>query len=179
MRRLLLALMIAISLLAAASPAQAQQRADTTKCQTHDWHTYIGLEAPINHWRWGDLITSMHTCYNTRTDAVIHTKTEVHMQIVPNGVSDSFGTNWAVYGPTKSTQTDYRDERYFMGTFRNCEGVGSFRVCGPTGHFTVVLTYQSPTGSCNCADFNQYRRAGEPNKAPDDFDNKIRFYDTP
>lgn len=172
---LVVCLMLAATILAA---PQAQAR-DRVVCKNKTFHTYVGLESPVLHLRWGDLITTMRACYNRRTDAIIKKRTNVSMDIRPNGVSESFGTNWNIYGPWKGDQTDYRDERYFMGTFRNCQGIGSARICGPTGHFTVVLGYQSPTGACGCEGFSQYRRAGEPNKSPDDFDKKIRFYNTP
>jgi hypothetical protein len=117
---------------------------------------------------------------------VKHKKTRAHMRIVPNGTSDTWGTEWHVYGPHQAKYVDgahqnYSDKRFFMGTFRNCQGIGSAHICGPTGHFTVVLTFNVHRlvvwdGSQR---WTQYRRAGEPGKSPDSFDKKIRFYDSP
>lgn len=184
MKRLLVALMIAMSLLTAASPAHAGGK--SFKCDTRHWHTYVGLEAPAVHWRWGDLKAHMHVCWDKSSGLVLHKKTTARIQVVPNSVSASWGTEWVTYHSSQGTYPDerhqnYADQRKVMGTFRNCEGVGPYRACGPTGHFTVVLTFRAPRlVAWEGGDrWLQLRRPGEPNGDVDDFDRKIRFYDTP
>jgi len=190
MKRLVAVACLALTASLVTAPvAQADvQERRAYRCTSATYHTYVGLESPILHLRWGDLITKMRVCTRRSNGTVMHKKTRASMEIRPNGVSESFGTHWSIYragtgGFVDGVHQNYQEKQRWMGTFRNCQGIGSARICGPTGHFTVIMVFTAKRlrawepGSHN--KWALYRRAGEPNGSTDDFDRKIRFYNTP
>jgi len=183
----LLAFVASLFPLAISAPAEAGGK--SYRCDRWRSHTYVGLESPVLHLRWGDLIVRGKACWRKSNGTVLHKKSSARMRVIPNGVSESWGTQWNTYrqgqvaGYYDGTHQNYQDGRVLMGTFRNCQGIGSARICGPTGHFAVFVIFTQkrlrdwepgvhPKWEIN-------RKPGEPYKAADDFDKKIRFYNSP